>query len=275
MRLVYQLVRGGIAKYFRNPTDENRRKVAELAGTGTNPPKAPTASKRKCHRCGKTAAPSTVPGLCAGCYVDLSTVAKAPKTSLGTVVESRPTPGAPTLRDVIYDDGHGQFYVVAGEARNGKCRSVDVFDSVGAARRYWTDPMRAGAKKAPKKNPPRASKKGQGFQDDQGQWVTYATIRKAQGKALYPMSLTDPAEIKAVVKAVNAGIDSHLEACFVPDRGDSYAPGRRKIVGIPTLECKVSPESLPVLLRRLCESGDDAGEHLAGNILDTLFPGRD
>ena len=30
------------------------------------------------------------------------------------------------------------------------------------------------------------------------------------------MSLTDTDEIKAVIEAVNEGIDSHLEACFCP-----------------------------------------------------------
>ena len=71
------------------------------------------------------------------------------------------------------------------------------------------------------------------------------------------MSLVEEDEIKAVIEAVNEGIDSHLEAAYCPDRGDSYEGGKRmagKLVMCRTLECAVSQESLPVLLRRLCES---------------------
>jgi len=76
----------------------------------------------------------------------------------------------------------------------------------------------------------------------------------------YTMSLTDTNEIKAVIAAVNQGIDSHLEACFCPGRGDSYEGGKRtagKLTLCRTLECCVSPESLPVLLRRLFELDTD------------------
>jgi hypothetical protein len=94
------------------------------------------------------------------------------------------------------------------------------------------------------------------------------------------MSLTDDYEIKAVVAAVNEGIDSRLEACYCPDRGDSYEGGDRragKLVLCRTLECVVSVESLPTLLRRLCESdlgGDEEvqseGSRLACDILSVL-----
>ena len=93
------------------------------------------------------------------------------------------------------------------------------------------------------------------------------------------MSLTEEDEIKAVIAAVNEGIDAHLEAAFCPSRGDSYEGGKRmagKLVMCRTLECAVSQESLPVLLRRLCESdlGDaeveSAGARLANDILYVL-----
>ena len=109
--------------------------------------------------------------------------------------------------------------------------------------------------------------------------VTYQTIRKAMDRATFTMSLVEEDEIRAVVLAVNQGIDSHLEACFCPDRGDSYEGGKRlagKLVMCRTLECTVSEESLPVLLRRLCESdlGDSetesAGTRLARDILYVL-----
>ena len=70
----------------------------------------------------------------------------------------------------------------------------------------------------------------------------------------FTMTLTDTDEIKAVIAAVNVGIDGHLEACFCPDRGDRYEGGDRKagkLVLCHCLDCSISPESLPVLLRRL------------------------
>jgi hypothetical protein len=107
--------------------------------------------------------------------------------------------------------------------------------------------------------------------------VSYDAVRRAGGEP-YTMSLTDTNEIKAVVAAVNQGIDSHLEACFCPDRGDRFEGGERtagKLVLCRTLECRVSPESLPVLLRRLYELDTeeeivDAAMSLAGDILMTL-----
>lgn len=105
--------------------------------------------------------------------------------------------------------------------------------------------------------------------------VTYKAVRKAMGGESYTMSLTDSDEIRAVVEAVNQGIDSHLEACFCPDRGDRFEGGKRKAGKLTlchTLECCVSPESLPVLLRRLFEldTDNDAAMSLAGDILMTL-----
>jgi hypothetical protein len=93
------------------------------------------------------------------------------------------------------------------------------------------------------------------------------------------MSLVGKA-IGAVEQAVNIGIDSYLEACFVPDRGDYYKEDTRGNGGPRTLECKVSPESLPVLLRRLYEELPDsplgdAGASLASDILNTIGIGED
>lgn len=103
--------------------------------------------------------------------------------------------------------------------------------------------------------------------------VTYETVRAAMNGQPFPMSLTDADEIRAVIDAVNQGIDSHLEACFCPSRGDQYDDGRRmagRLVLCRSLECVVSPESLPVLLRRLCESASEAGDRLASDILTVL-----
>jgi hypothetical protein len=108
--------------------------------------------------------------------------------------------------------------------------------------------------------------------------VTYAAVRRALNGQAYTMSLTDPNEIRAVIEAVNQGIDSHLEACYCPGRGDRYRSGQRKagrLVLCRTLECRVSRESLPVLLRRLfdldaAEDVVDAAARLASDILMTL-----
>ena len=108
--------------------------------------------------------------------------------------------------------------------------------------------------------------------------VTYKAVRRAMGRQPYTMSLTDTTEIRAVVEAVNQGIDAHLEACYCPDRGDRYEGGERKagkLVLCRSLDCVVSVESLPVLLRRLFELDTtddvvDAAMSLGGDILLTL-----
>jgi hypothetical protein len=88
-----------------------------------------------------------------------------------------------------------------------------------------------------------------------------------QGLTHYTMSLTGD-DILLVVDAVNQGIDAHLTACNCPARGDSYQHAKRTFV--PTLECKVSAESLPVLLRRLEDSDNEDAWNLRSDILSTL-----
>lgn len=109
--------------------------------------------------------------------------------------------------------------------------------------------------------------------------VSYEAVRKAMNGQPFTMSLTDTDEIRAVIAVVNQGIDAHLEACYCPQRGDRYEGGQRKagkLLLSHTLECLVSPDSLPTLLRRLCESdlGDteteSAGMRLATDILYVL-----
>jgi hypothetical protein len=109
--------------------------------------------------------------------------------------------------------------------------------------------------------------------------VDYETIRQAMAGEPLTMSLTDTDEIKAVIAAVNQGIDAYLEACYCPDRSDRYEGGKRtagKLVLCHCLDCSVSAESLPTLLRRLCESDlgnsdvESAGMQLASDILMVL-----
>lgn len=110
------------------------------------------------------------------------------------------------------------------------------------------------------------------FEDQNMRRITYAEVREAMKGEAYPMSIVGE-EIDVVMQVVNQGIDAHLEACFCPDRGDKFEHGERragKVLVTRTLECVVSPESMPVLLRRLFESGEERGESLASCILDTL-----
>ena len=98
-------------------------------------------------------------------------------------------------------------------------------------------------------------------------------IARAAPQAGYHMSLVAEDRQK-VIAAVNQGIDAYLEACFVPDRGDSFMlqtpQGIRGKISGPRLECKVSSKSLPVLVRRLMESDDERAGSLASDICQTL-----
>lgn len=105
---------------------------------------------------------------------------------------------------------------------------------------------------------------------------------KLRAPKFYNMNLPlAGSEARWVRQAVNQGIDSHLEACYVPDRGDCYK------VTLPTsdiqgqvrgacLVCNVSRESLPVLVRRLLTMeqeetpSGDCSMLLASSICTTL-----
>lgn len=89
--------------------------------------------------------------------------------------------------------------------------------------------------------------------------ITYDQI-KAKHPEPYEMDLVGRCA-EVTKKAVNQGIDSHLQACFVPARGDAYT------VRGSRLGCVVSSESLPVLLRRLTEMEEDVAGILAADIL--------
>lgn len=139
--------------------------------------------------------------------------------------------------------------------------------------------------------------------------ITYDAVIQACDGEHFPMSLVRN-EAQAVYLAVNIGIDSRLQICNCPERGDSFDIEQRKIKAGPnmkhfvegddivlanTLSCSVSPESLCVLIRRLVDDGpyceDEAcdgdcigcaGPSLAEGILQVLgfddcgrFVGRD
>jgi len=113
------------------------------------------------------------------------------------------------------------------------------------------------------------------FENEEGQTILYDTVREAMDEQHYPMQLVGDAA-KAVEAAVNIGIDSHLEGCFMPVLGDNFEwktlPIGKKVT-TTKLHCKVSKGSLPVLLRRLYEVEGELREEacrLADDILSTL-----
>lgn len=113
--------------------------------------------------------------------------------------------------------------------------------------------------------------------------IAYEAITKACDGENYTMSLVDDDEIMEVVAVVNQGIDSRLQACNCPHRGDSFKGGERSFIALEDtlnwkkgdkviyqrmLECCFSPESLPVFLRRMFEA--DPCNSLAASILYSL-----
>ena len=91
--------------------------------------------------------------------------------------------------------------------------------------------------------------------------------------AAFPMSLTGE-DCKSVVACVNQRIDSYLEACFVPARGDSFqVVSESRLGGRITsrrLNASLSAESLAVLVRRLLESDNPSANSLASAICASL-----
>ena len=108
------------------------------------------------------------------------------------------------------------------------------------------------------------------FQNENMCEISYEAVIEACDGQDFPMQLVgeDTEELQA---AVNQGIDSHLEACAIAGR-DTYTwltvgIGNSKITATK-LHCSVSPESLPVLLRRLFEA--DPCSNLGSGILGSL-----
>ena len=91
--------------------------------------------------------------------------------------------------------------------------------------------------------------------------LTNAVLAKAPPLYYADFNMHDT---RCVMTAVNQGIDSYLEACNVPTRGDSYIWNNQK------LNSRISRESMPILLRRLSESTSPRAVFLAIDILDTI-----
>lgn len=104
-----------------------------------------------------------------------------------------------------------------------------------------------------------------------GRQIDYAEIRSAMNGP-YVMQLAGD-DMNAVLAAVKQGIDSHLEACYIPELGDRYEMRSVRVKGkeiCRKLDCHISFSSLPVLLRRLLEQDNDRAHELANDILHTL-----
>jgi len=74
----------------------------------------------------------------------------------------------------------------------------------------------------------------------------------------YPMHIRSQNEWGEIAKAVNQGIDSHLEG-FTQSTFDSK-----------TGKCLIHPKEMTTLLRRLYEIGNDEAWELRSSILETL-----
>ena len=114
------------------------------------------------------------------------------------------------------------------------------------------------------------------FQNENLCDVSYDDVIAACQGEHFTMTIKNQDEADALAAAVNQGIDAHLEACSCPDRGDVYHNTGS------ALECEVSPESMPTLLRRLFDGEHEEGMSLASGMLMVLgfneygeFVGRD
>ena len=135
-----------------------------------------------------------------------------------------------------------------------------------------------------------AKAKDGSFQNSNLGTITYSRVMEAHPEP-YEMELRGEAAV-VLAQTILVGIDSHLEACFVMERGDRCLS--QQVAHIATLNdekviapycCNhpnslsvvVSAKSLPVLLRRLFEleyGGDtdlqDEARSLADDILETI-----
>jgi len=109
------------------------------------------------------------------------------------------------------------------------------------------------------------------IEDDLGRSIPYDDVRKKM-KEPFVMQVVGE-ELEIVKKVVNIGIDAHLEACYIPEFGDHYEIKTTMVKGMVLavkLDCHISKESLPVLLRRLFESDNEAAWRLGHDIIDAL-----
>lgn len=88
-------------------------------------------------------------------------------------------------------------------------------------------------------------------------------------------------DAKAMIDAVNQGIDSRLEAVtdskferkersFTATEDSKFWKKGDRVVHQVSLHCEIAPKDLPVIIRRLLESDDDAAISLAIGICETL-----
>ena len=104
-------------------------------------------------------------------------------------------------------------------------------------------------------------------EEPEPEWVSFTAgttpdniIRErtlAQDPDGYPMLIRSPEEWGPIVRAVNHGIDAHLEAMTRSTFNDDG-------------HCLVHPEEMATFLRRLSENGDEEGDSLRSSILSTL-----
>ncbi|RLI52781.1 MAG: hypothetical protein DRO87_12635 [Candidatus Thorarchaeota archaeon] len=104
--------------------------------------------------------------------------------------------------------------------------------------------------------------------------VTYAAVREAQGDEPFHIDTQCQTEANALAAAINQGIDSRLQAVSCQDKVRAMMIGD-KVAGM-RLHLDITPDTLPVLIRRLFEGSGmdeetfDAAESLASGIMTSL-----
>jgi hypothetical protein len=133
-------------------------------------------------------------------------------------------------------------------------------DNLETIRRYITEKI---ALLELEKEAPPILKESETFETPNGVRITYAAVRQAMKGETYTMRLRGR-DYQAVVAAVNKGIDSRLQACYMPDRGDSMHRTGMHVKAV------FSRDSLPVLVRRLFEAGH-AGDYASLDLAEVIL----
>jgi hypothetical protein len=99
------------------------------------------------------------------------------------------------------------------------------------------------------------------YDDDKEYAKLKRRVKKTFGDEMYRMDASTPEAWSEIAKAVNQGIDSHLEAITQSEFDAS------------TGTCVIHPADMPVLIRRLSESNSHAAKILCAGLEAVLVGG--
>jgi len=104
--------------------------------------------------------------------------------------------------------------------------------------------------------------------------VTYAAVREAQGDEPFHITTQCQTQANALAEAINIGIDARLQAVSVTDKIVAKMVGDKVLAN--ELQLEITPDTLPVLIRRLFDGQGmddetfDAAHTLGGDIMNSL-----